>query len=178
MKSMETKLDPKGSPFEGITAMIGIDPGVHTGLALVDGQRLVLVASPAPTILEAMERVEAIVTHNGRQSTLVLWEDARLIGGMHGMRRGSAGDTARLRGVGSVHRDCSIWEEFLTRGLFEHHALSPSSKGAKLSAPQFTHVTGWSQPTNEHSRDAAMLIWGKRGLTPAHQAKPSAEQTA
>jgi hypothetical protein len=178
MKSMETKLKPKGSPFDGITALIGIDPGVHTGLALVDGQRLVLVASPAPTILEAMERVQALAMHHGLQRLLVIWEDARKIGGMHGMGRGSAGDTARLRGVGSVHRDCQIWEEFMERHHLRHVAISPSAKGAKLSDPQFAQVTGWAKPTNQHSRDAAMLIWGKRGLTPAHQAKPSAEQTA
>lgn len=175
MKNTETKLKPTGSPFEGVVTLIGIDPGVHTGLAVVTEQRLVRVASPAPSILEAMDSVRALTLRDGPQNVLVIWEDARKIGGMHGMARGTAGDTARLRGVGSVHRDCAIWEEFLERHQLRHVAISPAAKGAKLSDGQFRQVSGWTLPTNQHSRDAAMMVWGKRGLTPK---TPNTQKTA
>ena len=31
----------------------------------------------------------------------------------------------------------------------------------KLSAEQFRRITGWTEQTNEHGRDAAMLVFGR-----------------
>lgn len=174
MKSTEIKKRPD---LGNITTMIGIDPGVNTGLAVVEGQRLVLVASPAPSIVQAMEQVKKLAQTVGSQNLLVIYEDARMIGGMHGMARGSKGDNARLRGVGSVQRDCAIWEEFLAYHQIQASPMSPAAKGAKLSDEQFMRVTGWTPKTNQHSRDAAMLIWPKRGLTIKLPAKPAISST-
>lgn len=165
--NMENKPGHKVGPlFDDLTMLIGIDPGVNTGVAIIQNQRLARVESPAPTILGAMDLVAQLIAQEGRDHVLVIWEDARLIGGMHGMGRGSKGDVARLRGVGSVHRDCSIWGEFFARHGIKQLSLSPKAKGAKLASEAFSRLTGWSGGvTNEHSRDAAMLIWPRRGLS-------------
>jgi hypothetical protein len=174
MKSTETK---QRLDLGNITTLIGIDPGVNTGLAVIENKRLVLVASPAPSIIHAMEQVKRLAQIVGSPNLLVIYEDARMIGGMNGMARGSKGDNARLRGVGSVQRDCAIWAEFLDHQQIKAAPMSPAAKGAKLDDAQFLQVTGWTPKTNQHSRDAAMLIWPKRGLTITLPAKAAISST-
>ena len=135
---------------------IGIDPGVHTGLAIYRDGELIRCASPAPGIIEAMEIVtEVCRSEPGR--VLVVFEDARLIGGIGGAQRGSKADRARLQGAGSGKRDCAIWAELLGRLGVPYRQVSPKSKGAKLDADQFEALTWWGAPTNQHSRDAAII---------------------
>ncbi len=154
-----------------MNVIIGIDPGVHTGVAVYINGKLTYMATPAMPILAAIDLVLSYQTAlyeremDGKSgSLLVIFEDARMIGGIGGARRGSKADTARLRGAGSVQRDCGIWDEFLTKHQIEHRKISPRQKGAKLSAEKFKSVTGWTAATNQHSRDAAMLVWPYRGL--------------
>ena len=136
--------------------VIGIDPGVCTGLAIYRDGELIRCASPAPGIIEAMEIVtEVYRSEPGR--VLVVFEDARLIGGFGGQPHGSKIDCARLQGVGSVKRDCLIWAELVERLGVPYRQVSPKSKGPKLDAAQFEALTGWGAPTNQHSRDAATI---------------------
>jgi len=141
--------------------VIGIDPGVHTGLAICRDGELIRCASPAPGIIEAMEIVTKLA-HSEPGRVLVVFEDARLIGGINGAQRGSKADRARLQGAGSVKRDCAIWAELLGRLGVPYISVSPRDKGAKLSAAQFEALTGWTSASNEHSRDAGVLAWRYR----------------
>lgn len=130
-----------------------IDPGVHTGVAVWDkvDRRLTLVTSMG--IIEAMQTVRVMWEFGSLHS--VVFEDARL-------RRwfGEKGREA-LMGAGSIRRDCSIWPEFLgTLSGLPYKAVSPQNKGRKLDASAFKRLTGWDGRTNEHGRDAAMLIFG------------------
>lgn len=134
------------------TLIVGIDPGVHTGLAVWDAaeRRLHDVASHG--IVEAMVRVEGI--HRQGLLRMVVFEDARL--------RTWFGNKGReaLQGAGSVKRDCQVWAEWLGHLGCPYKAVSPQSKGKKLDAPSFERLTKWDRRTNEHARDAAMLVWG------------------
>jgi hypothetical protein len=85
----------------------------------------------------------------------VTYEDARLRTWF-----GAKGREA-LQGAGSVKRDCGIWAELLGTLKIPYKAVSPQSKGRKLDAAQFAKLTGWTGRTNEHARDAAMLVWRK-----------------
>lgn len=42
------------------------------------------------------------------------------------------------------------------------NGFAPKNNRTKLTAEQFNRLTGWTARTNEHSRDAAMLIWGRK----------------
>lgn len=135
--------------------LIGIDPGVTTGLAHwdTDIQRLVTVGSMP--ILDAMD----IVLESSLSATpyMVILEDCR------DMRIGGGktfGDTARLQGVGSVKRDCQIWHDFLTDNGIPFIAQKPHKALTKWTADRFKATTGWQKVTNEHARDAAMLVYG------------------
>lgn len=133
--------------------MVGVDPGVHTGFAEYDRLRRKLVRVTALKLHEAWARV--LELHQAGQLHSVTFEDARL--------RTYFGEKGReaLQGAGSVKRDCSAWADFLGAHGIAHHAISPKNKGAKLDAAPFARITGWTERTNEHGRDAAMLVYGR-----------------
>lgn len=130
--------------------IIGIDPGVKTGLAIWDrdNKRFVTVASTS--IIIAMKQVTNQPCLN---SIFVRVEDARL--------RKWFGKTQRevLQGAGSIKRDCQIWEEFFELHNILHEFVAPKNNVTKLDAKLFANYTGYKAQTNEHSRDAAMLVY-------------------
>lgn len=130
--------------------LIGIDPGVKTGIAVwdVDGQRFKYLKTC--DIIEAMDIVRLL---NAGEDIEVWFEDARL-------RKwfGSKGREA-LQGAGSIKRDCSIWESHLKKEGIKFKAIPPSHNVTKVNAKSFERMTGISDRTSEHSRDAAMLVY-------------------
>lgn len=132
--------------------IVGIDPGVTTGLALWEHgpKRLEDVSSMG--IVDALIRVQLM--HSAGSLHSVVYEDARL-------RTGYFGERAKhnQQGAGSIKRDCSVWAEWLGMLGCAYKAVSPRAKGPKLNAEQFAKLTGWQGRTNEHGRDAAMLVW-------------------
>jgi hypothetical protein len=135
--------------------IVGIDPGVKTGLAIWNRATKKLEDVETTTITAAMTRIAAM--HRLEILHSVVFEDAR-------MRTGYFGKNAKAKkqGAGSIKRDCSIWAEFLG-GLVgvPFLAISPRDKGAKVGAEQFVKLTGWPKRTSEHGRDAAMLVIGR-----------------
>ena len=139
--------------------LIGIDPGVNTGLAVWDADAQQFAEVTTTTIVAAMD----IVLHyagQGRAVTLYA-EDARQRKWIP--REASLSQfKGRAMGAGSVKRDCSIWEEFA-----KHHVLPlvlvPPRKGmTKWDAAYFAKVTGWTGRTSDHARDAAMLVFQRK----------------
>lgn len=132
---------------------IGIDPGVNTGYAEWDTDAKRLACVESMRIDEAMTLV--LQLHHAGTLGKVVFEDARLRTGYFGPN-----SRAKQQGAGSVKRDCTIWEQFCKGWGIAFQAISPAAKGAKLDAARFERVTGWSERTNEHGRDAAMLVFG------------------
>jgi hypothetical protein len=134
--------------------MVGIDPGVNTGFALWEPLEKRLSEVGSTTIVVAMRRVEAI--QEAGALSLVVFEDARLRTGYFGER-----SEHKKQGAGSIKRDCSVWEEWLTVIGAQYVAMSPLQKGAKLDDAPFRKITGWAKRSNSHARDAAMLVYGR-----------------
>lgn len=132
--------------------IVGVDPGVSTGLAIWSRADKKLVSVETTTITAAMSIVRLMHEFGSLHS--VVFEDARLRTWF-----GSKGREA-LQGAGSIKRESAIWHEFLTslEGV-PFKPVSPQSKGAKLNAAQFAKLTGWQGRTSEHARDAAMLVF-------------------
>ena len=132
--------------------MVGIDPGVNTGFAVWDGKALLAVSSMG--ICDAMMQVQ--VMHKVKSLHSVTFEDARL--------RTWYGNKGRdaLQGAGSIKRDCQIWAEWLGLLGCPYKSVSPQAKGAKVDAATFARLTGWQGRTNNHGRDAAMLVFGRK----------------
>lgn len=131
----------------GAGLVIGIDPGVNTGLAIWSRSQNGLIECKSCSIVEAMWQLGNV------RSTIALMvmEDARL--------RTWFGKSGRevLLGAGSVRRDCSIWTEWAEHYGVPLKSISPQQKGAKLNADVFARITGWKGKTNEHARDAGVL---------------------
>lgn len=130
---------------------IGIDVGINTGVAVWDKSEKRFVEIQTTSILKAMEIVKKYEKSDIVQVRL---EDAR--------KRKWFGDSGRerLQGAGSVKRDCVIWEEFLNDRKIPYMLIAPKNNSTKLSAESFKKITGYSGRTNEHTRDAAMLVFG------------------
>lgn len=139
-----------------ITHYIGIDPGVHTGYAVWDAENLRLTDVSTIKLHQLFERVLDLDTHAHLK---VFFEDARL-------RTGWFGPNSRQKqqGAGSIKRDCSAIEDFLLDWEIPYQAISPKSKGAKVSESMFKAVSGWELRTSQHARDAAMLVIGRKAV--------------
>ena len=134
---------------------IGIDTGVHTGFAVWHSDTKYLAEVSTMTITQAMERVKMISDIRGKDSIRLFIEDAR--------QRKWFGNTGRerLKGAGSVCRDASIWEGWCKEQGLQYRMIAPNTNRTKLSAAQFKALTKWLGNTSEHSRDAAILVFGR-----------------
>lgn len=139
---------------------IGIDTGVHTGYAVYDSNEKELLAVGCDMVHRAMQIVNGLSmkAHREGGKIRVRVEDARKRTwyGFHTAQE----DRARLQGAGSVKRDAQIWEDFLTDLGVDFEMVAPKNNATKLTAEQFRRITGYEGKTNEHGRDAAMLVYG------------------
>src|SRR5690606_10499143 len=134
-------------------AKIGIDTGVNTGIAVWRDGELQCVESM--TITKAMRK---ILTRYPHKYTRLYIEDARKWIGFNGKTKAT---DARVQGARSVKRDGKIWEDWCKEHDYEVVFVKPMGKGLKKSAEEFKRITKWEGKTNEHSRDAAMIVYGR-----------------
>ena len=129
--------------------IVGIDTGVNTGIAVIDLGKNALTEVKTVPIHAAMDIVARIALES---KVLVKVEDARL-------RKwfGKSGKE-KWQGAGSIKRDASMWEAFLKDNGIPHEMVAPKNNRTKQTAKQFRALTGWAGKTNNHGRDAAMLI--------------------
>lgn len=141
---------------------IGIDTGVHTGFAVWDSkQRSLLMVTSLP-IHKAMENVRSLRDEYVAvgDKVFVRVEDPRQRNWFGTERMSREEERKRLQGVGSVKRDASIWEDYLKDLGVEFEMVAPKRNVTKLKQETFKRYTGWGKQTNEHGRDAAMLVFG------------------
>lgn len=86
-------------------------------------------------------------------------EDARLRKWIPYQKNEKA-EAGRREGAGSVKRDAKIWEDFLTDIGADFEMVAPKNNKTKVTAAFFKKLTGYQGKTNEHERDAAMLVVG------------------
>ena len=138
--------------------VVGIDPGIHTGLAVWDTSSRQFLEIRTVGIVAAMEYLSEI--RQDRGIGLLVFEDARQrtwIPREKDIRQVKG----RAMGAGSVKRDCSIWEDFCKDYGIPYWAKPPVKGATKVSAEYFKMVSHYTGRTSEHSRDAAMLVIGR-----------------
>ncbi len=136
--------------------VIGIDPGMHTGLAVWDTTSRQFLDIRCSGIVNAMDYLDDLAFNRG--IGLVVFEDARQrtwIPREKDIRQLKG----RAMGAGSVKRDCSIWEEWCEARSIQYIASRPKTGMTKLTDAYFRGITGYDRRTNEHGRDAAMLVF-------------------
>lgn len=134
--------------------LIGIDTGVNTGFAVAidSGNGGDLQKVECLSITQAMANINELVTEHGKENIKLYIEDARL-------RTWFTGGREKAQGVGSVKRDAQIWENWCKEQDLNYIMIHPKANATKTKADVFKKRTGWSGRTNEHARDAAMLVF-------------------
>ncbi|WP_151823230.1 hypothetical protein [Acinetobacter oleivorans] len=144
--------------------LIGIDTGVHTGfaVALDQGKGGELQDVSSLTITQSMSKVLELAKEHGIENLKLFIEDARLRTwfGNADARQARSGAGVR-EGIGSVKRDAQIWEDWCKEQGLNYSMIHPAANKTKTDAKYFLKLTGWAKRTNEHARDAAMLVFGR-----------------
>ena len=127
--------------------ILGIDPGVQTGMALWNGVTFSFVRT-----VPIHEALFWVFTHQA-EIDYIRVEDAR--------KRKWFGKDAKVKqqGAGSIKRDCKIWDDFLGSLHIPYEMVHPIKGGTKLDGASFKKATGYTKQTSNHARDAAMLVW-------------------
>ena len=136
---------------------IGIDPGKHTAIAVWDSHEDKFISIDTKLLHQAMEIVKEYNTKYPGD-VFVIYEDAR--------QRKWYGNNerkvkAKIKGAGSIERDSTIWEDFLTDLKIPFRAVPPRAGMTKVDERYFRAISKWDKRTSEHARDAAMLVLGK-----------------
>jgi len=135
--------------------IIGLDPGASTGVAVYIGGKL--------NRLETIEPWQIPKLFDGFRVDRVVFEDSRLTSFMFTSVPSRAAALKMARNVGEIDAwsklICAVCEQL----NIPAHGISPKQKGAKLDAKAFERLTGWTGPSNEHTRDAAAVAWPYRG---------------
>lgn len=132
---------------------MGIDPGASTGIAIYHGGKLASLHTVEP------HQLESIISTAGR----VVYEDSRLISHMFTTVKSRPAALKMARNVGEIDAWCKLIVAICDRKGIPANGISPKHKGAKLDAAQFKAATGWTERSNQHERDAAMVAWTYRG---------------
>lgn len=135
---------------------VGVDPGQHTGIAVWDTSTRQFIEIRTTGIVSAMDYLTEL--HREKKIMLLVFEDARQRTWIP-RERDIRQVKGRAMGAGSVKRDCSIWEEWCSARGIQFIASRPKTGMTKLTDAYFRGITGYDRRTNEHGRDAAMLVF-------------------
>ncbi len=137
--------------------MIGIDPGVKTGIGIYNKETKKLEDVRTCVLHDAFE----LILSYRHLIKMVRVEDARKRKHFGKMDQQQEKYGAAVReGAGSIKRDCKAWEDFLTAKDIPFQLVAPGKTKTKINPEYFKMLTGWVKTTSNHARDAVMLVWG------------------
>ncbi len=136
--------------------IIGIDAGKNTGFAVWNVHLQNFIHIETYLIHQAIDKVKEYL-HTGASVKLVI-EDARKRQWFDDKKN----NRSKLQGAGSIKRDCTIWEDFCEDLGITYELVAPKHNVTKLTAEKFVVWTKYKGQTNEHNRDAAMLVFGRK----------------
>lgn len=141
---------------------IGIDTGANTGVAVWNSRARSLDLVKSMPIHKAMDLVQFYhaKTQEAADKLHVRVEDPRQRTWFGTERMSREEERKKLQGVGSVKRDASIWDDYLKDLGVGYEMVAPKRNMTKLTQETFKRYTGFNGMTNEHGRDAAMLVFG------------------
>jgi len=134
--------------------VVGIDPGVNTGVACYGNGKLLSLQTIQP--IDIQEYIKESF------SDLIVFEDSRLQSAVWVPSKNKAVANNIARKIGQVDALCSLIEETCNRWEIKFMRVSPKAKGSKMNAEDFNKLTGYTARSNQHERDAAMVAWQLR----------------
>jgi len=151
--------------FEQTTISIGIDTGTHTGFAVWDNKGKIFLELKSYSIIEAIERFNFYNFNGDYKIKTVRIEDVRQNKPIFSYRLADSKSVryslSIAQRVGMVKRDCAIWEELMKNSGVNFQMVRPTKTTmTKLNSQTFKNITKYQERTNEHTRDAGMLVFG------------------
>jgi hypothetical protein len=140
------------------TYYIGIDAGTKTGWCVWNKSEKFIRQLETMPIHRAMKEMELWKVF-APGNIFVRLEDARLRKWIPKQKTESA-ERGRREGAGYVKAHCAIWEAFLTDLGIPFELVAPKNNKTKVKADYFKKLTGYKGQTNNHERDAGMLVVG------------------
>ncbi|HMU69190.1 MAG TPA: hypothetical protein PKC38_04245 [Chitinophagales bacterium] len=146
---MDKKQQPKPS------YLIGIDPGINNGIAYLDtntGKLIAVTSCNLHTLFNLVlsELDKPIFVYIENPNTWVPFKNVSME--VMEMRRS---------GAGAVKQTYRHIIEFLEDHGIEYRPTRLQGSMKKVSSEWFKKFTGWAGKTNQHGRDAAMLVYGR-----------------
>jgi len=138
-----------------MSTIIGIDPGANTGIAVAQNGQLYSLHTIEPQDLQALLR-----EYSEWSGLSVVFEDSRLQSHVWMSTANRAVSLKMARNLGQVDAWCSLIEAACAQYAIPCTGVSPKAKGAKVTAATLKRLTGWEGRSNQHERDAAMLVIG------------------
>jgi len=141
--------------------VIGIDPGATTGFAVYSRQERKLIRVESTDFWGAIERVKDYA----RNEVTVIVEVAHHAPTFRHLK--AEGQNVHTlskiaRNIGHVTREAQLLVEGLRRLGYEVAEVKPLGKAKKAEDDrrQFERLTGWTERTSQHGRDAGRLAFG------------------
>ena len=136
---------------------IGIDGGSSTGFAVWDAVEQRFEKLLTTTFWEALALVE---TYPASEVVVVVEDPAQNAPLFDKGVRGARKRERIAQNVGGVKRESTLLADGLERKGFRVRRIRPRTR--KLDEAQFKRITHYQGRTSQHSRDAAMLVFGLR----------------
>lgn len=141
--------------------IIGIDPGTKTGLCIYYRPEKRICVLTSGTLLQCLFLLKggAWWDRINNDQVFIRMEDARLRTWVPRQKTESR-ERGRREGAGYVKAHCAIWEDWFKIVGIPYELVAPMNNKTKVDAEYFKKLTGYDKRTNEHERDAGMLVVG------------------
>ena len=125
---------------------IGIDPGVKTGFAKIENGEIWVQTLNFYEVLSLLDtyKKQEIKVYIEVPENRHVWH-----------AKGAAFN------VGMAVREAELLAGEIKKRGIDTVLISPKQKGPKWDKKAFQKITGLKNQTNQHERDAIMLIWGR-----------------
>lgn len=145
---------------------IGIDTGATTGIAVWDSEKKELIEVRSSDFWGVHDYIfdkyhDPIMIRGARPVTVIIELPGKFL-----YRKNNKYEEKVKRKIavdyGGTRREAELLQGRFESLGFKVILLQPGKKsGTKMKAPAFKKLTGWKERTNEHGRDAAMLVFGR-----------------
>lgn len=149
--------------MSGIT-YIGIDPGVNTGFAVYESKSKKILELYTTDFWGCTGAINTLFERLGYGMVVVI-EDPNLNKSIHWnqipdiKKLGINGQCKFAQNVGMNKKEADLIIKYLKLKGIPHKAIKPTA--SKKDAIYVKRVTGYKGSTNEHTRDAIMLVFGR-----------------
>ena len=139
---------------------IGIDPGETTGIAVWNSSKKKFIEFKG---LKFWDAIKYVTEHLDDYDVKLIIENPNMNKAMHlSTIKGSKSEAMTLniaQKVGMNKRDAKLWIDYCKFMQVSFHTVKPIRR--KLDSDMFNRLTGWKERSNQHSRDAGMLVFGR-----------------